>query len=108
MSTLRIRLASPSDPDAPSPWWRTDSAGRVSDRGVGAPTAWPPADRTELMLGADTVRIVALSLPPVPEARRPAAVAYALEDQLAERAEDLRIFAPAPRPGRPVVETMKA
>ena len=103
MSTLRIRLASPSDPDAPSPWWRTDSAGRVSDRGVGAPTAWPPADRTELMLGADTVRIVALSLPPVPEARRPAAVAYALEDQLAERAEDLRIFAPAPRPGRPVV-----
>ena len=64
MSTLRIRLASPSDPDAPSPWWRTDSAGRVSDRGVGAPTAWPPADRTELMLGADT-GMVRLPLAPV-------------------------------------------
>lgn len=103
MSTLRVRLASPSDPAAPSPWWRTDDTGRVVDRGVGVPTSWPPADRTELVLGADTVRVVALSLPPMPEARRPAAVAYALEDQLAERAEDVRICAPAPRPGRPVV-----
>ena len=103
MNTLRVRLPSPFDPSAASDWWRVGGDGRPVERGSGPPERWPPADRVEAVLGADTVRLIAVALPPLSESRRASAVAYALEDQLAAGAGDVRVCAPAPRGGGPTL-----
>lgn len=105
MVTLRVRLASPFDPAAPAHWWRADDDGRVLDRGSAAPPHWPPADRIEVALAPADVRIAALALPPMSDARRAGAAAFALEDQLAAPAETshLHLAAPLSRGGSTVV-----
>lgn len=101
MTTLRVRLAAPFDPAAPAAWWRAADDGRVLDRGVAAPSQWPAADRIEVAIAAAEVRIAALALPPMNEARRASAAAFALEDQLAAPAEasHLHVGPPAARGG---------
>ncbi|HVF63167.1 MAG TPA: type II secretion system protein GspL, partial [Casimicrobiaceae bacterium] len=47
------------------------------------PDRWPTADRREAVLAADAVRMIALTLPPLPRDRLAAAVHYALEERLA-------------------------
>ena len=96
MTTLRIRLPVPFDPSAPAAWWRVDDEGRVVERGASAPPAWPESDRIEAVLGAGDVRVVALPLPPMNDARRATAAAYALEDQLAAPADTLHLAVSAP------------
>ena len=96
MTTLRVRLPVPFDPSAPAAWWRVDGQGRIVSRGTSAAASWPAADRIEAVLGAGDVRIVALDLPPMNDARRAAAAAFALEDQLASAAETLHIAVTAP------------
>lgn len=104
MVTLRVRLAAPFDPAAPAAWWRAADDGRVLDRGSAAPAHWPPADRVEVALAPADVRIAAIALPPMSDARRASAAAYALEDQLAAPAEaaHLRLTSPA-SPGAPTI-----
>lgn len=104
MTTLRVRLSAPFDPEAPATWWRTSDDGRVVDRGRDAPARWPRADRVEVALAPADVRIVALSLPPMSDARRAGAVAFALDDQLAgpPEASHVSVSAPATR-GAPTI-----
>ena len=104
MTTLRVRLPAPFEPSAPAAWWRVDARGTLVDRGTSAAAAWPPADRIEAVLAAPDVRIVALALPPMSDARRAAAAAYALDDQVAAPMESLHIAATAPSaPGAPTI-----
>lgn len=104
MTTLRVRLAAPFDATAASAWWRAGEDGRVIDRGVGPPSQWPAGDRVEVAVAAGDVRIATLALPPMNDARRSAAAAFALEDQLAapSGSSHLRVSAPA-SPGGPTV-----
>ena len=96
MSTLRVALPAPFDPASKASWWRVDEGGRVVDRGSSPASAWPTADRIEVALSAADVRVVALHLPPMSPARLPAAVAFALEDQLAAPSDALHIAVDAP------------
>ena len=96
MTTLRVRLPVPFDPSAPAAWWRVDDQGRIVERGTSSPPAWPAADRIEAVLGAGDVRIVALELPPMNDARRASAAAFALEDQLAAPADTMHLAVTAP------------
>lgn len=105
MTTLRVRLLAPFDPSGSSTWWRAGDDGRVLDRGACPPQRWPAADRIEVALAAGDVRIAALAMPPMNDARRSAAAAFALEDQIAAPAETshLVISAPAASGGPTVV-----
>lgn len=88
MRILRVLLAAPPDPARAESWALFDANGRVLQQGRSAPAQWPPAERREAVLAADTVRVVALALPPLPRDRLIAAATYALEDRLATPAED--------------------
>jgi len=83
MSLLRVLLAAAPAPLHAVPWTLCDDAGRVVQRGRDPPDRWPSAAQREAVLAADRVRIVALTLPPMPPARVAAAATYALEDRLA-------------------------
>ena len=83
MSTLRVLLAAPPSRSRPAPWALFDDAGRCVQRGSDASDGWPRSERREAVLAAELVRIVALKVPPMPPTRLAAAVAFALEDQLA-------------------------
>ena len=96
MTTLRVRLPVPFDPSAPAAWWRVDDQGRIVERGTSSPPAWPAADRIEAVLGAGDVRIVSLELPPMNDARRASAAAFALEDHLAAPADTMHLAVTAP------------
>ncbi len=83
MTTLRVLL-----PDAPHPsradaWMLVDDAGAMQRLGRDVPAAWPAATAHVAVLSAERARLVVLTLPPLPPAKLPAAVDYALEDQLA-------------------------
>ncbi len=83
MSILRVVLNEPLSATTVAAWSLFDAQGRVRQRGYGAPATWPQSDSREAVCAASTVRVVSLTLPPMPADRIPAAVAYALEDQLA-------------------------
>jgi len=103
LSTLRVLLSQPADPETPAPWARYDDAGRIEQRGVDPRTRWPAAARREAVLAGDAVRLVALRLPPMAESRRRAAAMFALEDQLAGPADAHAVLlSPAESDGRAV------
>lgn len=103
MNTLRVRLELPPDSARADAWALVDGSGRVLARGIDPPQRWPAAERRVAVLAADTVRIVALPLPPLPAARLAAAAAFALEDRLATPLDDA-VVAVGPRLGaEPVV-----
>ncbi|HEY2818984.1 MAG TPA: type II secretion system protein GspL [Casimicrobiaceae bacterium] len=83
MNTLRVLLTAPPSSSRPESWAVFDDAGRCVQRGRDAPRGWPQRERREAVLAADLVRIVALTLPPMPPTRLASAAAFALEDQLA-------------------------
>jgi general secretion pathway protein L len=87
MNTLRVLLTAPPSSSLAQPWALFDDAGRCVQRGRDIASSWPRAERREAVLAADLVRIVALTLPPMPATRIPAAAAFALEDQLATTTE---------------------
>jgi general secretion pathway protein L len=91
MTTLRVLLPGPPDAQRADFWTRIDARGQVTDHGRSVPAQWPRADHVEAVIAADAVRIVTLSLPPLPRARLVAAATYALEDRLATPASDAAI-----------------
>jgi type II secretion system protein L len=105
MITLRILVAATPGAGADVMSWALyDATGVCTATGRDAPDDWPAADGIEIVLAASQVRLAAVTLPPLHPARVAAAAAFALEDQLAGPAEDLRLAASAQRPdGRVVV-----
>jgi hypothetical protein len=91
MPTLRVLLNAAPDAGRADPWALFDDNESVVNSGVGTPDAWPAAQRSEAVLAAKCVRIVALQLPPLPPDRVRAAASFALEDQLAGPAEEQHI-----------------
>ena len=87
MRTLRVLLAAPPDAARADAWALFDANGRVLQHGRSIPGQWPSAERREAVLAADTVRVVAVELPPLPRDRLIAAATYALEDRLATSAD---------------------
>jgi len=88
MTVLRILVAADGDPVG---WALFDATGKLLDRGTGASSNRPRAERTEAIVAASQVRTFALSLPPLVPARRIAAARYALEDRLATPIDDAAI-----------------
>ena len=82
-SVLRVLLAAAPPPAHGAPWALYDEDGQHARSGVGAPADWPRAERREAVLAASAVRIVGVTLPPMPADRVAAAAAFALEDKLA-------------------------
>jgi type II secretion system protein L len=87
-TTLRVLIDEPPDPARSAPWALSDAMGHLIQAGRGTPGEWPAADRREAVIAAAHGRIATLALPPLPPGRAEAAVRYALEDQLAEAADD--------------------
>ena len=93
---LRVFLAAPASADRAESWVRYGSDGHLAARGRDVPARWPSDASVEVVVAAAMVRVVALALPPMPRNRLPAAVRYALEDQMATSADDAAIaVAPA-------------
>jgi type II secretory pathway component PulL len=88
---LRVFLAAPASADRAEPWVRYGSDGRAVARGRDVPARWPSDASVEVVVAAAMTRVVALALPPMPRNRLPAAVRYALEDQMATSADDAAI-----------------
>lgn len=86
--TLRVLVDASLDARQGCAWALFDIDGSRIEIGRGEPAAWPEADRREAILGADAVRMVALSLPPLPRDRLRAAATFALEERLATAPED--------------------
>jgi hypothetical protein len=83
MSVLRVLLAAAPSPARDAPWALYDAEGRHARSGFGNPASWPDAARREAVLAASAVRLVGVTLPPMPADRVAAAAAFALEDRLA-------------------------
>ena len=83
MTTLRVLLRDAPRADRAEAWALVDDAGAVVREGVDPPPSWPAAPVREAVVAVERARLVVLALPPLPPARLPQAVAYALEDQLA-------------------------
>ncbi|MEP6943461.1 MAG: type II secretion system protein GspL [Betaproteobacteria bacterium] len=98
MSTLRIYLDAAPDARREMDWALFDADNRVLRSGRGRRDAWPSADALEGVVAAWRGRIVTLALPPLPAARAPTAVRYALEDQLAGAPEDSHLALAAQAP----------
>lgn len=96
-TTLRILLSDAPRADRPDAWALFGADGHVVREGRDPPHAWPQAQRTEAVLVAARARLITLTLPPLPRERLPAAVAYALEDQLAAADDPPRIAISAQR-----------
>ena len=86
--TLRVLVDAPLDARREYAWAVCDGGGHPLETGRGEPATWPQADRREAVLAADAVRIVALTLPPLPRDRLLAAATFALEERLATAPED--------------------
>ena len=97
MTTLRILLTDVPRADRADPWALFAADDRVVRQGRDVPAAWPRAERVEAVLAAERTRIVVLALPPLAPDRLPAAVAYALEDQLAGGTGDPPAIATGPQ-----------
>ena len=91
MTTLRVLLREPPRPDRADPWALLDEAGALVREGCDPPASWPAASLREAVVAAERARLVILTLPPLPPARLPQAVAYALEDQLASGDDPPRV-----------------
>jgi len=98
MTTLRILLSAPPSASRAEAWALFDDAGRCVESGRDATAAWPRSDRVEAVLAAELVRIVSLSLPPMPPTRLADAAAFALEDQLATTGDAPAIAVTAQQP----------
>jgi type II secretion system protein L len=85
---LRVFLSDATDPDRAVPWVRYAPDGRILARGSDAPARWPADPRIEVVLAAQRVRLIALTLPPMAGERLLAAVRFALEDQIATPTEE--------------------
>src|SRR6185437_10580623 len=88
---LRVFLAAPPSADRAEPWVRYGSDRRAVARGRDIHARWPSDASVEVVVAAALTRVVALALPPMPRNRLPAAVRYALEDQMATSADDAAI-----------------
>ena len=88
---LRVFLAAPPSADRAEPWVRYGSDGRAVARGRDIPARWPSDASVEAVVAAAMTRVVVLALPPMPRNRLPAAVRYALDDQMATSADDAAI-----------------
>jgi hypothetical protein len=85
---LRVYLPGLPRADRADAWVRYGSDGRAIDRGRDVPSRWPADAKTEAVLAADQVRLIALALPPMPRERLQRAVRFALEDQIAGSIDD--------------------
>jgi type II secretory pathway component PulL len=104
MTTLRILVAAPLAPDRAIHWSLHDASGTSVRTGHDVLSKWPAADRVEIVIAASQVRLASVTLPPLPANRVAAAAAFALEDQLANPADDPVLVASSQRPdGRVVV-----
>jgi hypothetical protein len=88
---LRVFLAGPPGADRANPWVRYAADGRPIAHGSDASTRWPADADVEVVLAADQVRLIALTLPPMSSDRAASAARYALEDQLATSADESSI-----------------
>lgn len=93
MTTLRVRLAAPPSPERADEWALFDAADRCVRAGSDRPSAWPGADRFEIVVAASQLRIASVALPTMPSSRVAAAAAFALEDQLAGPLDAHRLVA---------------
>lgn len=91
MTTLRVLVSAVPDSARPDAWTLVDARGRVVQRGRTVRAEWPAADRRVAVVAAEAVRLMTLSLPPLPRARLVSAATYALEDRLATPAGDAAI-----------------
>jgi len=98
MNTLRVLFTAAPSSSRRESWALFDDAGHGVQRGRDIPEDWPRADRREAVLAADLVRIVALTLPPMPATRLAGAAAFALEDQLATTGQPPAIALSAQEP----------
>ena len=95
MTTLRILLDAPPEPDHEIEWALYADDGHFLQSGRATQDRWPSFDAIDFVLAAHLGRLVTVSLPPLPAARAPAAVRFALEDQLAGAPDDSHVgFAP--------------
>jgi len=97
MTLLRVLLSEAPLAGRADAWALYDDDGRLLREGRSDPAGWPRADRREAVIAAVRTRLSTLALPPVPPDRLRAAVAYALEDQLAAAEDPPRIAVGAPR-----------
>jgi Type II secretion system (T2SS), protein L len=98
MTVLRVLLAAEPAADRAETWALFDDAGACVRKGRDRSTAWPSADRLEIVLAASQVRIAAIALPPMPASRVAGAAGFSLEDQLAgpDSAHHVAVSAQAP------------
>ncbi len=106
MTTLRVLLAEAPSAARDDAWALFDAAGRNIGSGRDAAEAWPAADRREAVLAASAVRLLALTLPPMPVDRVPAACAFALEDHLAGPVDAYALACGPPAPDGTVLATI--
>jgi hypothetical protein len=102
VTTLRILFSDVPRPGRADAWALFADDGRVVREGRDSPEAWPRADRVEAVVAAERARLVVLTLPPMSADRLPAAVEYALEDQVATGASSRVAIGPARTDGRVV------
>lgn len=88
---LRVFLSEAADAGRAAPWVRYAPDGRVLAEGRDAPAHWPADAQMEIVLAAARVRLIALSLPPMPRERLHGAARFALEDQIATSAEEAAV-----------------
>ena len=108
MTTLRILIATPLTAAPPAQWALYDASGACTATGRGPASAWPEADRLEVVVAASQVRLASVPLPPLPPDRVAAAAAFALEDQLAGPIDDQWLVAASQRPDGRVVTVIVA
>jgi hypothetical protein len=108
MTALRVLLATPVGADLAAPWALYDASGACTATGHGPSSAWPRADRVDVVIAASQVRLASVALPPLPADRVAAAAAFALEDQLAGPIEEQWLTAARQRPDGRVVTVIVA
>lgn len=86
---LRVLIAAPLQADLAVAYALLDERGRVLAEADAVPAKWPDARRREAIVSADAVRTMSVRLPPIPAARLGAAVAFAVEERLATRLEEV-------------------
>ena len=105
---LRVFLPASPRADRADRWIRVNADGRIVDRGQDVPSRWPAEAAIEAVLAADLVRVITLTLPPMPRERLRGAVRYALEDRIATPPDESAIAIAEPRNGTCVVAVAAA
>lgn len=88
---LRVLLSRATQPDRADPWVRHAADGRAVAFGRDIPARWPDDAEVEVVLAAEQVRLLTLSMPPMSHDRLYAAVRFALEDKLATPIDEASI-----------------